>query len=427
MASYLHHTATTVYPCCVPALGDSTGAGCVGLAGAKILPFYAFARKINSDLFSFSIYKNSIYKSLVCGKINILRKILIKMKQVSFLLIITFLLFSCGDDQEKQSSFNLKIKEEKSSYTNKQTVTISLENPKQKKVDSVAYFIDEMHLESGSADVPVTHQFQNLKMGNRKLHATVYSGSKTETTSKDILILASERPKLYTYKIINTFPHDIDAYTQGLEFHGDTLYESTGQYRKSTLRKTDYKTGEVLQSVPLGDEYFGEGITILNNKIYQLTWRENVGFIYNLKTLEKTGNFVYTKSNEGWGLCNDGETIYKSDGTEKIWTLNKENLTEESYIEIYTNTSRIKSVNELEWVEGKIYANIYQRNAIAIINPETGAVEGVIDLEGLQSKVKQHQFLDVLNGIAYKGDKNRLFLTGKNWDKLFEVEILEKQ
>lgn len=349
------------------------------------------------------------------------------MNQVSFLFIIMLFLHSCGDEQEKQSSFTIKIKERQPSYTNNQTITISLENPKQKEVDSVVYFIDEKRLYSGSADTPFTYKFQNLKMGSRKLHAAVHLDNKTETTSKDLLILASERPKLYTYKIINTYPHDIDSYTQGLEFHGDTLYESTGQYRKSSLRKTDYKTGEVLKSVPLGDEYFGEGITILNNKIYQLTWRENVGFIYNLKNMEKTGTFTYSKSDEGWGLCNNGETIFKSDGTEKIWTLNKENLTEENYIEIYTNTSRIKSVNELEWVDGKIYANIYQRNAIAIINPETGAVEGVIDFDGLQAKVKQHQFLDVLNGIAYKGDKNRLFLTGKNWDKLFEVEILEKQ
>ncbi len=349
------------------------------------------------------------------------------MKQLPFLFLFAFFFHACENGEDKHSTFNLKIKEEKPSFTNNQTITISLENTKQKETDSVVYFIDDKPVQSGSVAEPFVYTPENLKMGNRKLSATIYMGNKTETTSKDLLILASERPKLYTYKIINTYPHDIDAYTQGLEFHGDTLYESTGQYRKSSLRKTDYKTGEVLKSVPIGDEYFGEGITILNNKIYQLTWRENVGFIYNLKTMEKTGNFTYSKSDEGWGLCNNGETIFKSDGTEKIWTLNKENLTEESYIEIYTNTSRIKSVNELEWIDGKIYANIYQRNAIAIINPETGAVEGVIDLDGLQAKVKQHQFLDVLNGIAYKGDKNRLFLTGKNWDKLFEVEILEKQ
>ncbi len=270
-----------------------------------------------------------------------------------------------------------------------------------------------------------------MELGNRVLHADIHSGKKTETTTKNIYILASEKALLYTYKIINEYPHDKEAYTQGLEFHGDILYESTGQYGKSSLRKTNYKTGEVLEKVDLEKNYFGEGLTILNNKIYQLTWQEKVGFIYNLETLEKTGNFVYGKSTEGWGLCNDGEKLYKSDGTEKIWTLNADNLTEEGYIEIYTNTSRIKSVNELEWVEGKIYANVYQQNAIAIINPQNGAVEGVIDLKGLFDKLGNKSLLNpmdhVLNGLAYKGEENKLFVTGKNWDTLFEIEILEKQ
>src|SRR5690606_23055600 len=208
--------------------------------------------------------------------------------------------------------------------------------------------------------------------------------------SQKLTLLSSVRPKLYTYNILETYPHDIKAYTQGLEFHGDILYESTGQYGQSTLRKTDYKTGEVLQTVKLAPNYFGEGLTILNNKIYQLSWRENTGFIYNLETMEQTGTFVYGKSKEGWGLCNDGKNIYKSDGTDKIWILNPNTLAEKDYIEIFTNTSQIKSVNELEWVDGKILANIYMQGSIAIINPKNGAVEGVIDLTDLKDKVTQH-------------------------------------
>ncbi len=349
------------------------------------------------------------------------------MKLMPLLIsIITLLLFSCNNTSKDEVTFHIKIKDPKKSYKSSENLSVSLENTQNKKADSVVFYIDENRLGSASIDKPFSFSLENQKLGNRILHAKVYLDKKTETPSKDLYILASERPKLYGYKIINTYPHDIEAYTQGLEFQGDYLYESTGQYGKSSLRKTDFKTGEIIKQIDLDKAYFGEGITILNNKIYQLTWRENTGFIYNLETLEKTGSFVYSKSNEGWGLCNDGETIYKSDGTEKIWTLNKDNLTEESYIEIYTNTSRIKSVNELEWVDGKIYANIFQQNAIAIINPKNGAVEGVIDLSDLQSKVKQHQFLDVLNGIAYKGDKNRLIVTGKNWDSLFEIEIFEK-
>lgn len=354
------------------------------------------------------------------------------MKQTLFIFSVLSLLFlSCNNEKTKGSSFNILIKEQKPSYKNNETVIVSLENTKQKKVDSVVYFIDQNRMGAAAVDQEFSFSLENQKLGNRMLYAKIYSGKTSETPSKKMYVLASESPVLYSYKIINEFPHATNAYTQGLEFHGDVLYESTGQYGKSSLRKTNYITGEVLKKVDLDKSYFGEGITILNNKIYQLTWRENVGFIYNLETLEKTGSFVYSKSNEGWGLCNDGETIYKSDGTEKIWILNKDNLSEESYIEVFTNTSRITSVNELEWINGKIYANIFQQNAIAIINPKNGAVEGVIDLSNLYKKLNNHQSLNprdnVLNGIAYKADEDRLFVTGKNWDKLFEIVIFEKR
>ena len=175
----------------------------------------------------------------------------------------------------------------------------------------------------------------------------------------------------------------------------------------------------------LGDQFFGEGLTVLKDKIYQLTWQKKTGFIYDLATMEQTGTFVYGSSAQGWGLCNDGEILYKSDGTEKIWTLNPSTLAEQDYIEIYTHQSKIKNVNELEWVDGKIYANIYQKDAIAIVDPASGAVEGVINLKGLQDQVTQHQELDVLNGIAYKGEPGILYVTGKNWDKLFKIRIVE--
>ena len=272
-----------------------------------------------------------------------------------------------------------------------------------------------------------TLSLSEKKLGEKTLRAQIYSDDETYEASTKVTILSSIKPKLYTYKVLETYPHDINAYTQGLEFENDTIYESTGQYKQSSLRKTDYKTGEVLQKVNLPDPYFGEGLTILNNKIYQLTWRENTGFIYNLKTMEQTGTFVYGESKEGWGLCHDAEkNIYKSDGTDRIWTLNSNTLAEMDYIEIFTNTSKINSVNELEWVEGKIYANVYQQGSIAIIDPSNGAVEGVIDLTDLKDKVTQHPKLDVLNGIAYKGEPNILYITGKNWDKLFKIEIIQK-
>lgn len=338
--------------------------------------------------------------------------------------LLVLLLGGCGgNSEEKKDAFSLEIKNSKKTYTTEDALNISVNNKKNIEIDSIVYFLNKDR-------VSVTDNTLSLsgkKLGEKTLKAEIYSDGEAYEASAKITILSSIKPKLYTYKILETYPHDINAYTQGLEFENDTLYESTGQYKQSSLRKTDYKTGEVLQKVNLPDPYFGEGLTILNNKIYQLTWRENTGFIYNLKTMEQTGTFVYGESKEGWGLCHDAEkNIYKSDGTDRIWTLNSNTLAEMDYIEIFTNTSKINSVNELEWVEGKIYANVYQQGSIAIIDPSNGAVEGVIDLTDLKDKVTQHPKLDVLNGIAYKGEPNILYITGKNWDKLFKIEIIQK-
>ncbi|MBT8319548.1 MAG: glutaminyl-peptide cyclotransferase, partial [Gramella sp.] len=215
-------------------------------------------------------------------------------------------------------------------------------------------------------------------------------------------------------------------YTQGLEFHGDTLYESIGQYGESKLRKINLETGKVLKEIKLDDQYFAEGITILGDRLFQLTWQEGEGFIYNLNTFEKTGTFGYNQSEEGWGLCNNGEKIFKSDGTEKIWILDPETLAERSFIQPTTHKSVSTKFNELEWVNGKIYANTYQKDGVAIINPDNGAIEGLINFSDLRNQVTQHNKLDVLNGIAYNPETDKLYVTGKNWDKIFEVKIMKK-
>src|SRR5690554_1673169 len=343
-----------------------------------------------------------------------------------FALLLSSLFFSCGDKSE-EILFEIQSKENKTNFSIDENLTLVVQNQNNLPIDSVAYKIREQHLGATSKNEQLPVRLATVKLGKNTVEATVYYSGKKQTVSKEYIFLSDSKPKLYDYKVINTYPHDSNAYTQGLEFYNGILYESTGQYGKSSLRKTDYSSGQVLQKVDLDRRYFGEGVTVLNDKVYQLTWRENTGFVYDAETLEKIDSFVYGESKEGWGLCNDGTTIYKSDGTERIWTLNPETLSEEDYIEIYINTSRIKSVNELEWVDGKIFANVYQQNAVAIINPGNGAVEGVINFDGLQKLVTQHPDLDVLNGIAYKGEKNRLFITGKNWDKLFEVEYFEKE
>ena len=334
------------------------------------------------------------------------------------------LLLACGNSVEDgKDVFSILITNPQKTYSTENAVSFDLINKKDYHIDSVAYFLNKERVVIKDGKLSL----KGKKLGERTFMAKVYAKGKEYETSTTVNILSSVKPKLYTYKILETYPHDIKAYTQGLEFANDTLYESTGQYGLSSLRKTNYKTGEVLKQVDLGNKYFGEGLTIVNNKIYQLTWRENTGFIYNLNTLEQTGTFVYGQSREGWGLCHDEENnIYKSDGTSRIWTLNSNTLAEKDYIEIYTNTSKIESVNELEWVDGKIYANIYNKGSVAIIDPSDGTVEGVIDLTDLINNVTQHSQLDVLNGIASNGEPNILYITGKNWDKLFKIEIMEK-
>lgn len=351
------------------------------------------------------------------------------MKKVNLLLllILNLILISCGSNSDKKTSnFSLSLSDAKAEFQLGETIEIALKNPKNLKIDSTSFYFESLILKTQPEATKIEILLKDQKLGNQTILAMVYSEGKTDTIHIDVKIFNDAPPEIYTYKIINSYPHSIEAYSQGLEFYNDTLYESTGQYGSSSLRKTNFETGEVLEEVKLTDRYFGEGLSILNDKIYQLTWQEGEGLIYDLETLQQLGTFKFNQSKEGWGLCNDGNQFYKSDGTEKIWILNKETLGEETYIQPTTHKSISTQLNELEWVEGKIYANTYQRDGVAIINPKNGAIEGLINFQGLRDKVTQHAKLDVLNGIAYNPNTKKLYVTGKNWDKLFEIEIIKK-
>ncbi len=347
------------------------------------------------------------------------------MNIVKFFTLSSFLLFflACGEGNTSATSlFDIQLEGNKKQFQQNESTAISINNKKEKMIDKVTYSIDGVQL-------PINNNKMTLntsKLGNKTLKAVVeYEGTSVEL-SKKIKILAEHAPQVYTYEIVNEYPHDIKAYTQGLEFHNDTLYESTGKKGTSWLRKIDFKSGNVLQQIDLDNSLFGEGITIMNGKIYQLTWQSRTGFIYDLNDFKKIDNFQYGESKEGWGLANDGTKIFKSDGTEKIWFLNPETLVEEGYIETVTNKSIFNKANELEFVEGKLYANVYQKESMMIIDATTGAIEGVVNFGGLKKKVTQHEALDVLNGVAYHPERKTFFVTGKKWDKLFEVKIKKK-
>ena len=340
-------------------------------------------------------------------------------------ILLALNIASCGDSQkDKERFFSFNDSALKPMYQATEKVDLSLLNNKNKTIDSVAYFVNDKRVSSVKGNGKFTLDLNGKKLGYQKVKALVYFEGDTISTATRIEVASGITPKLLKYTIVNTYPHDIEAFTEGFEFFRDTLMESTGQNGKSYFAKIDYKTGKAYKKVAIAQEYFGEGITVINDKIYQLTWQNGEGFIYDANTMKKLNTFKYDKKVEGWGMTNDGATIYHSDGTEKIWTMNPETQKLTDYVNVYTNDSKIKSINELEWINGQLYGNIWQKDAIAVINPKTGAVKAVLDLSALRAKVTNKE-AEVLNGIAFNKKTNTLFVTGKNWNKTFEIKVSE--
>jgi glutamine cyclotransferase len=221
-------------------------------------------------------------------------------------------------------------------------------------------------------------------------------------------------------QVVHIFPHDAQAFTQGLVFLDGALYEGTGLPGRSTIRKVRLENGEVLQIRKLEDQYFGEGITVMGNRLFELTYKSEVGFIYDRATLRRTSTFTYR--GEGWGLTHDGARLIMSDGTPFLRFLNPETLKETGRMQVRDGQTPVERLNELEYVKGEVLANVWQTDRIARISPKTGQVTGWIDLKGLLSPRDAAQGVDVLNGIAYDAATDRLFVTGKLWPKLFEIK-----
>jgi glutamine cyclotransferase len=229
---------------------------------------------------------------------------------------------------------------------------------------------------------------------------------------------------VYTFEVKNSYPHDREAFTQGLVFHDGLLWESTGQYGSSSLRRVELKTGRVVKSVPVAREFFAEGMTVFGGKVYQLTWQEQRAFVYDAKTFRRIGEFTYV--GEGWGLTHDGESLVMSDGTSTLRLLDPATFAVRRTVQVADNGRPVSQLNELEYVRGEIYANVWQEDRVARIDPGTGRVTAWIDFAGLLSKSEARGDEDVLNGIAYDEAGDRLFVTGKLWPKLFEVRLIKK-
>jgi len=230
-------------------------------------------------------------------------------------------------------------------------------------------------------------------------------------------------PTLKPIKLLTAYNHDAAAFSQGLVVNDGEMFEGTGQYGNSELRKVEVQTGKVLEIVPLAKEYFGEGITILNGKIYQLTWRENVCIVYDQATLKATGTFRYT--GEGWGLANDGKYLYLSDGTPTIRVIDPVKFNVVRQIRVHAGPRKVEKLNELEFVNGELLANVWYSDHIVRISPKTGEVLGWLDASQLYPAAQRPSREHVLNGIAFDQVTSKLYLTGKNWPQLFEVQLPE--
>jgi len=349
-------------------------------------------------------------------------------KHNSFLIILLSCtsLLCCCSKKNTENLFSINDVAFKATYTFDESVSIAIVNKENKTIDSIVYSVNDIKLTSKKGLEPVNLELKNQKLGYQNIKALVYfEGVENPADIRTRIELVSNvQPKLLKYKIVNTYEHDTTSFTEGLEFYNDTLYESTGLRGKSFLLKTDYKTGRILKKLKLADQYFGEGITIINNKIFQITYEEKTGFIYDAKTWKLEKTFTYDKDIEGWGMTNDGTFIYQTDKTEKIWRMDPKTQKMIDYVNVYSGTSKIPSINELEWIEGKIYSNIWLKDAVAVINPKNGVVEAILNFADLRKKTTSKPE-DALNGIAYNPKSKTIFITGKNWNKMFEIKVIE--
>ena len=309
-------------------------------------------------------------------------------------------------------------------------VKVKVGLPADAKPDSVVYMMEKTRLGIAKDSSAISVKTDSIPLGIKLITAKVYQGGKSQDVTTNILLLAAKAPEAYTYKVEKTYPHDTSSYTEGLEYLDGIMYESTGEPGHSTIRKNNLETGKAIQVTKLGDQYFGEGLSVVGDKVIQLTYREKVGFVYDKNTLKLLNTFPNNVGAEGWGMCFDGKKLYMDDSTNKIWFLNKDTYQEMGSINVCDDKGQIDSVNELEYINGKLYANVYQKDDILVINPKTGAVEQKIDMVNLYPESERPTGRDwgnnVLNGIAYDAATKRIFVTGKKWPKMYQVKFVKQ-
>ena len=308
-----------------------------------------------------------------------------------------------------------------------QAVRVTLAPEDQNKLpDSVTIYFNSRYvttLKTGKYEYTIPQSF-TFSTGRKSLKVTAYKDGKPKNTVTRFMIIYSDIvPKKYGYKVVHTYPHDRNAFTQGLVFDNGKFFESTGEENGSSLREVELETGKVIRQHDLDASLFGEGIALVRDRIYEITWKNKVGFVYN-KSDFKLINKIYYPT-EGWGMTTMDDKIILSDGSNVLYIYEPDNFTVISKIEVYDNEKKRDSLNELEYINGEIWANIWINDHIARIDPTTGKVLGYINLKGILPASEREPATDVLNGIAYDEKGKRIFITGKRWPKLFEIKVTE--
>jgi len=351
---------------------------------------------------------------------------------VCIFLFTSFVLVNCAQSSKhiRKPVTAIQIMPKHKNYTIGDKLTVNLQTKiKDGALSKVELFLDgKSVLVSDKIECSFEFETRNFEVGTHYLKtvATKEDGI-TGENYLDFLLLSDITPAKFGYNIIKSYPHNNKYFTEGFEIRNGFLYESTGQEGTSSIYKIDLSNLRVVKEYKLDNKYFGEGITILNKKIYQLTYKTQIGFVRDLDTFEliKTWNY---KNEQGWGLTNDGKSLIMSDGTEFLYYLDPEMLTQIKRIQVCNNKGVVINLNELEYINGEIWANIWTTDTIVKIDPKTGKIVAEIDFKGLLSSnlINQKTPVDVLNGIAYDNEKNKIYVTGKLWPKLFEIELVKK-
>jgi glutamine cyclotransferase len=346
-------------------------------------------------------------------------------------LCIFVTLFSCSNTPKRSRKpvSTIVIQPLKNSYVYGEKVSVNVKTKvKNGEIENIKFYYGNKLLKESKELDFVVNDIEINSIGNSsfRVEAVKTDGLKN-TKSKSIITLSDIVPRKQTYKVVNVYPHSKLYYTQGLEYYNSFLYEGTGENGSSGLYKVDLVTGNAVQSHSIDKKYFGEGITILNDKIYQLTYRAQKGFVYNLDDFALIDSFQF-KSAQGWGLINDGKYLIMSDGTNLITWIDPDDFSIVKTIQVANNIGIVNNINELELIDGSLYANIYQTEMIVEIDTETGKILSEINMKGIIDMYRnQSERIDYMNGIAYDKENRRIFVTGKLWPKLFEVEFIPSE